>query len=112
REAMEAGAFGFTTTTSRNHVGYQGRPLACRNASRDELVGGVRGLADVGRGAVEIILSSGGMYGVSDDDGELLRGITEATGRPAAGRRRGWRSSRTPASRITTTRRSRSSATS
>jgi N-acyl-D-amino-acid deacylase len=28
REAMEAGAFGFTTTTSRNHVGYQGRPLA------------------------------------------------------------------------------------
>ena len=26
REAMEAGAFGFTTTTSRNHVGYQGRP--------------------------------------------------------------------------------------
>ena len=43
REAMEAGAFGFTTTTSRNHVGYQGRPLACRNASREELVGVVRG---------------------------------------------------------------------
>ena len=50
REAMEAGAFGFTTTTSRNHVGYQGRPLACRNASREELVGVVRGLHDVGRG--------------------------------------------------------------
>jgi len=83
REAMEAGAFGFTTTTSRNHVGYQGRPLACRNASREELIGVVRGLADVGRGAIEIILNSGGMYTVSDDDVELLRKITEASGRPA-----------------------------
>jgi N-acyl-D-amino-acid deacylase len=83
REAMEAGAFGFTTTTSRNHVGYQGRPLACRNASREELVGVVRGLADVGRGAIEIILSSGGMFAVSDDDVELLRQITRASTRPA-----------------------------
>ena len=82
REAMEAGAFGFTTTTSRNHVGYQGRPLACRNASREELVGVVRGLADVGRGAIEIILNSGGMYAVSDEDVELLRQITQASGRP------------------------------
>jgi N-acyl-D-aspartate/D-glutamate deacylase len=83
REAMEAGAFGFTTTTSRNHVGYQGRPLACRNASRDELIGVVRGLHDAGRGAIEIILNSGGMYAVSDEDIELLRQITEASGRPA-----------------------------
>ena len=82
REAMEAGAFGFTTTTSRNHVGYQGRPLACRNASREELVGVVRGLHDVGRGAIEIILNSGGMYAVSDEDVELLRQITQASGRP------------------------------
>src|SRR5262245_18817473 len=82
REAMEAGAFGLSTTTSRNHVGYQGRPLACRNASRDELIGVARGLADVGRGAIEIILNSGGMYAVSDDDVELLRGITQASGRP------------------------------
>jgi N-acyl-D-aspartate/D-glutamate deacylase len=83
REAMEAGAFGFSTTTSRNHVGYQGRPLACRNASREELTGVVRGLADVGRGAIEIILNSGGMYAVSDEDVELLRTITQASGRPA-----------------------------
>jgi N-acyl-D-aspartate/D-glutamate deacylase len=82
REAMEAGAFGFTTTTSRNHVGYQGRPLACRNASREELVGVVEGLRDVGRGAIEIILNSGGMHAVSDDDVDLLRQITRASGRP------------------------------
>ena len=82
-EALTAGAFGFTTTTSRNHVGYQGRPLACRNASRDELVGVVRGLRDAGRGTIEIILNSGGMYAVSDEDIELLRQITQASGRPA-----------------------------
>jgi N-acyl-D-aspartate/D-glutamate deacylase len=82
REAMEAGAFGFTTTTSRNHVGYQGRPLACRNASREELIGVVRGLHDVGRGAIEMILNSGGMYAVSDEDIELLRQVTGASGRP------------------------------
>jgi N-acyl-D-amino-acid deacylase len=82
REAMEAGAFGFTTTTSRNHVGYQGRPLACRNASRDELIGVARGLSDVGRGAIEIILNSGGMHAVSDEDIELLRSLTGASGRP------------------------------
>ena len=82
REAMEAGAFGFTTTTSRNHVGYQGRPLACRNASREELTGVVRGLADVGRGAIEMILNSGGMYAVSDEDVELLRQVTRASTRP------------------------------
>src|SRR5260370_10249497 len=82
REAMEAGAFGFTTTTSRNHVGYRGRPLACRNASREELIGVVAGLHDVGRGAIEIILNSGGMYAVSDDDVDLLRQITRTSGRP------------------------------
>src|SRR5262249_30925280 len=82
REAMEAGAFGLSTTTSSNHVGYGGRPLACRNASRAELEGVVRGLADVGRGAIEMILNSGGMFEVSDEDVELLRQITAAAGRP------------------------------
>ncbi|HEX2436966.1 MAG TPA: amidohydrolase family protein [Methylomirabilota bacterium] len=82
REALEAGAFGFTTTTSRNHVGYQGRPLACRNASREELIGVVRGLQDARRGAIEIILGSGGMDTVNDRDIELLRELTTASGRP------------------------------
>src|SRR5258708_28014543 len=81
-EAREAGASGFTTTTPRTHVGYQGGPLACRNASREELIGVVAGLHDVGRGAIEIILNSGGMYAVSDDDVDLLRQITRASGRP------------------------------
>jgi len=40
------------------------------------------GLRDAGRGAIEIILNSGGMYAVGDEDVELLRQLTRATGRP------------------------------
>lgn len=83
REAMQDGAFGFTTTTSRTHVGYGGRPLACRNASMDELVGLCHALRDVGRGTIEIILSSAGMHPISDADVELLRTLTDESGRPA-----------------------------
>src|SRR5438132_349665 len=37
KEAVAAGAFGFSTTNIMQHIGYQGRPLACRLASNDEL---------------------------------------------------------------------------
>ena len=36
-EALDAGAFGFSSTLLNQHIGYQGRPLACRNASREEI---------------------------------------------------------------------------
>ena len=36
-EAVAAGRAGlYRTTIGRQHIGYKGRPLACRNASRDE----------------------------------------------------------------------------
>lgn len=76
REAMEAGAFGFTTSTSRTHVGSGGRPLACRNASQDELIGLCHALRDVGRGTIEIIVGSAGMNLIEDEDVELLRTLT------------------------------------
>src|SRR4029450_11875679 len=38
-EAIDAGAFGFSSTLLNQHMGYGGRPLACRNASREELKG-------------------------------------------------------------------------
>jgi len=57
-EALAAGAFGFSTTTLQNHVGHQGRPLACRLAGAPEL----RALAGVlrrhGRGAIEAAITS------------------------------------------------------
>jgi N-acyl-D-aspartate/D-glutamate deacylase len=81
REAMEAGAFGFSTTTTRNHIGYGGRPLACRNAGREELTGLCHALRDVGRGAIEIALDSTGGHLIDDADTELLRLLTRESGR-------------------------------
>lgn len=82
REAMHAGAFGFSTTTSRNHTGYGGRPLACRNASREELAGLCHALRDVGRGTIEIVLNSAGMHPIDDADVETLRLLSRESGRP------------------------------
>src|SRR5438132_6872744 len=36
-EAVDAGALGFSSTTLNQHMGFEGKPLACRNASREEL---------------------------------------------------------------------------
>ena len=57
REAVDAGAFGFSTTTLPQHIGYQGRPLACRLASSDELKAYANVLRDAGRGAIEVALT-------------------------------------------------------
>ena len=56
-EAIDAGAFGFSTTILNQHVGYQGRPLACRNANRDELKAYANALKERGKGAIEIALT-------------------------------------------------------
>jgi N-acyl-D-amino-acid deacylase len=81
REAMDAGAFGFTTTSARQHLGYKGRPLACRLASHDELRSYSRVLRDVGRGAIEIALTSEASR-VSADERALLELFLSESGRP------------------------------
>ena len=57
KEAVVAGAFGFTTTAIAQHIGYKGRPLACRNASRDEFKAYANALKELGRGAMELALT-------------------------------------------------------
>ncbi|TMA56171.1 MAG: amidohydrolase [Deltaproteobacteria bacterium] len=58
KEAVAAGAFGFTTTNVAQHIGYQGRPLACRNASRDELKAYCNALKELGKGSIELALTN------------------------------------------------------
>ena len=58
REAMDAGAMGFTTTNVAQHIGYEGRPLACRKASTHELKTYANVLRDLGRGAIELALTN------------------------------------------------------
>src|SRR3954471_17507781 len=56
-EAVDAGAFGFSSTLLNQHLGYQGRPLACRNASREELKAYCNELRSRGKGAIEIAMT-------------------------------------------------------
>jgi N-acyl-D-aspartate/D-glutamate deacylase len=65
-EAIDAGAFGFSTTILNQHLGYQGRPLACRNASRDEYKAYANVLRERGKGAIEIALTR--KIAVMDDE--------------------------------------------
>lgn len=80
-EAVDAGAFGFSSTLLNQHLGYQGRPLACRNASREELKAYCNALRERRKGAIEIAMTR--QIGVMDDpELELLDFMLAESGRP------------------------------
>jgi N-acyl-D-aspartate/D-glutamate deacylase len=80
-EALDAGAFGFSSTLLNQHMGYGGKPLACRNASREELKAYCNALRERGKGAIEIAMTR--QLGVMDDpELELLDFMLAESGRP------------------------------
>src|SRR5512134_951616 len=80
-EALDAGAFGISSTLLNQHMGYGGKPLACRNASREELKAYCNALRERGRGAIEIAMTR--QIGVMDDpELELLDFMLAESGRP------------------------------
>jgi N-acyl-D-amino-acid deacylase len=80
-EAMDAGALGFSSTTLNQHIGYEAKPLACRNASREELAAYAGELKKRQKGAIEIALTR--QVGVLEQDQcELLDFLLDASGRP------------------------------
>jgi N-acyl-D-aspartate/D-glutamate deacylase len=80
-EAMDAGAFGFSSTLLNQHMGYGGRPLACRNASREELKAYCNALRERGKGSIEIAMTK--QIGVLDEpELELLDFMLAESGRP------------------------------
>jgi len=56
-EAIDAGAFGWSSTLLNQHMGFGGRPLACRNASREELKAYCNALRERGKGAIEMAMT-------------------------------------------------------
>ncbi|MGE0385787.1 MAG: amidohydrolase family protein [Gammaproteobacteria bacterium] len=82
RAAMQAGAFGVSTTLVPNHIGYQGRPIACRNAGRGELKALCNVLRDLGRGSVELALGGARQGYLSDEAYDLLKFLDAESGRP------------------------------
>jgi len=80
-EAMDAGALGFSSTTLNQHLGYEGKPLACRNASREELKAYSNQLKKRGKGTIEIALTR--QVGVLEQDQcDLLDFLLTESGRP------------------------------
>jgi N-acyl-D-amino-acid deacylase len=81
REAMAAGAMGFSLTVMPQHLGYKAQPLACRLASDDELKAYAGMLREFGRGAIEIALTRQ-PSGLSDREYALLDLLSGESGRP------------------------------
>ncbi len=80
-EAVDAGAFGFSSTLLNQHMGFAGRPLACRNASREELRAYCNVLKERAKGAIEIAMTK--QIGVMDDpELELLDFMLAESARP------------------------------
>ncbi|HEX4985541.1 MAG TPA: amidohydrolase family protein [Burkholderiales bacterium] len=80
-EAMDAGAFGFSSTILNQHLGFGGRPLACRNASDGELRAYAGVLKQKNKGAIEVALTR--QIGVLEEDQcRILDLLLDASARP------------------------------
>ncbi|MBN8925214.1 MAG: amidohydrolase family protein [Rhodospirillales bacterium] len=80
RQAMLAGAFGFSTSRSLSHKTLKGDPTPTLRAQEDELAGIALGMRDAGSGMLEVVSEW-----APDHHAEfaMLRRIVEASGRPA-----------------------------
>ncbi len=81
KDAVAHGAVGFSLTRVRQHIGYQGRPLACRLADRDELKAYANALRELGKGTIEIALNQD-LAIVTDEEAELLDFMLTESARP------------------------------
>ena len=75
KEALEAGAIGFATSTSINHYGDGGVPMPSRLADDDEMDALVGVLGELGRGVFQLTVGP-------SMTNERMEGLAAATGRP------------------------------
>jgi len=80
-EAIDAGAFGFSSTVLNQHIGYGGRPLACRNASLEEYAAYSNVLKEKNKGAIEVALTRQ-IAVLEDDQYQLLDLLLAESRRP------------------------------
>jgi N-acyl-D-aspartate/D-glutamate deacylase len=78
RDAVRAGALGFTTSRTRNHRASDGRFTPSLTATADELVGISRRFGEAGTGVFEIVSDFPG----GEAEWKLLREMVAASGRP------------------------------
>ncbi|WP_031026502.1 N-acyl-D-amino-acid deacylase family protein [Streptomyces albus] len=80
-EAMDAGAWGLSTTQSSSHSDGDGRPVASRHAAPDELLALSRAVADHEGTQIEAIVA-GCLDQFSDDEIDLFVAMSAQSGRP------------------------------
>ena len=78
REAVRAGALGFTTSRTRNHRASDGRFTPSLTAPEAELVGIARRMGEAGQGVFEIVSDFAGR----DAEWAMFRRMVEVSGRP------------------------------
>jgi N-acyl-D-aspartate/D-glutamate deacylase len=81
RDAMAAGAHGFSTSQLELHQAHDGRPVPSNLATEEEVVSLCSVLAEFDRGAIEIIPRSFA-DGYDERDRTLLRRMAEVSGKP------------------------------
>ncbi|MBM4254440.1 MAG: amidohydrolase family protein [Deltaproteobacteria bacterium] len=81
RQAMEAGAYGFSLSLLNQHIGYQGKPLASRLATKEELGALGRIMRELGRGVIEIALTKS-VSVLTDEELDLLVAVANESQRP------------------------------
>ena len=80
REAIEAGALGFSTSRTIAHKSSDGELIPTLTAAADELTGIAREIGRSGRGVIEAISD----FDVLDEDFALMRGMAEESRRPVS----------------------------
>jgi N-acyl-D-aspartate/D-glutamate deacylase len=80
RDAVRAGALGFTTSRTKNHRASDGRYTPSLTAPKDELVGIARRMGEAGKGVFEIVSDFAGR----DAEWEMFREMIRVSGRPAS----------------------------
>ncbi len=77
-EAIRAGALGFSSSRTLNHRSITGEPTPTLSAAEAELVGIARGIADAGRGVIEMISD----FEVIDSEFDRLMAMADAAQAP------------------------------
>jgi N-acyl-D-aspartate/D-glutamate deacylase len=78
KEAIEAGAFGFSTSRTLNHKSLGGELTPSYEASTGELVAIARAIGETGKGVLQLVTD----FPDVDADIELMRDMVAASGRP------------------------------